>query len=102
MKLKPFKSGEIEGYSFFCPGCDHPHVYYTTGKVAWDFNGNLEAPTFTPSLLNTTANPANPKQDRCHLFMTAGKLQFCSDCSHELAGQTVDLPDYPNWENEES
>ena len=30
---------------------------------------------------------------RCHSFVTDGRIQFLSDCTHALAGQTVDLPD---------
>jgi hypothetical protein len=28
---------------------------------------------------------------RCHLFIRDGALQFLSDCTHKLAGQTVDM-----------
>lgn len=76
-------------YRFSCPGCKHDHVYTvrTDGKeVCWSFNGDLDHPTFSPSLLNTT------ETTRCHLFLTDGKLQFLGDCTHHLAGQTVDLP----------
>jgi hypothetical protein len=31
----------------------------------------------------------------CHSFVTDGKIQFLSDCTHALAGQTVALPDWP-------
>ena len=31
----------------------------------------------------------------CHSFVKDGQIQFLSDCSHELAGQTVPLPDWP-------
>ena len=27
------------------------------------------------------------------IFVTDGKIQFLGDCTHALAGQTVDLPD---------
>ena len=27
----------------------------------------------------------------CHSFVTDGKIQFLSDCTHGLAGQTVEL-----------
>jgi hypothetical protein len=29
MKLKPVTddAGALHGFSFFCPGCDHPHVF---------------------------------------------------------------------------
>jgi hypothetical protein len=32
---------------------------------------------------------------RCHTFITDGTVQFLSDCSHALAGQTLDLPELP-------
>jgi hypothetical protein len=31
----------------------------------------------------------------CHYFIRAGKIEFCGDSPHNLAGQTVDLPDWP-------
>jgi hypothetical protein len=30
---------------------------------------------------------------RCHSFVTDGRIQFLSDSTHALAGQTVDLPE---------
>ena len=42
----------------------------------------------------------------CHYSLTAGKLVYYADSTHELAGKTVDLPDWPttgdwgNWEGE--
>jgi hypothetical protein len=85
--------GQLWGYSFYCPGCEHLHVYYTSemfpGGPVWDFNGNMECPSFTPSLLNTS-----PGTDyRCHLFVKEGKIEFLGDCSHKLAGQTVEMKD---------
>ena len=31
----------------------------------------------------------------CHSFITDGRIQYLGDCTHPLAGQTLDLP---NWE----
>ena len=28
---------------------------------------------------------------RCHSFVTDGKIRFLNDCTHEMAGETVDL-----------
>ena len=92
-KLKPLSGGSVEGWVFHCPGCDCGHVFYTTGPITWEFNGNLESPSFTPSLLNTCENHPDPKQRRCHLVMTEGKIHYCPDCSHDLVGQIIDLPD---------
>lgn len=29
----------------------------------------------------------------CHSYVTNGRIQYLGDCTHELAGQTVDLPE---------
>ena len=31
----------------------------------------------------------------CHSFVTDGLIQFLGDCTHALAGQTVDMPPWP-------
>jgi Family of unknown function (DUF6527) len=96
MKLKPVGNGEgrIVGFAFYCPGCEYGHVFYTEGPVAWAFDNNRDMPTFAPSLLNTCEHHPDPKQRRCHLVLTAGKLHFQPDCTHDLKGQSVDLPDH--------
>ena len=58
---------------------------------SWEFNGDYDKPTFRPSILMTTTY--NGKDVCCHSFVTNGKIQFLSDCNHELAGQTIELPD---------
>ena len=30
----------------------------------------------------------------CHSFVVDGRIQFLGDCTHELACQTVDIPDF--------
>jgi hypothetical protein len=55
----------------------------------------MEAPTFTPSILVRYSWSDGPRV--CHSFVTGGRIQFLEDCTHHLAGQTVDLPD---WEDE--
>lgn len=78
---------EYRGYMFNCPGCKEIHVPNQT----WGFNGDLDKPTFTPSILVT--HPGKPSP-RCHSFVTDGKIQFLNDCTHELAGKTVELPEW--------
>ena len=86
--------GEVVGYSFLCAACTWadgdplPHLYYVRGSVKWDFDGNLECPTFTPSLKNTG------ESEVCHLFVKAGQIEYCTDCTHALAGQTVPMLPY--------
>ena len=88
-----------EGDLFFeCPGCDMVHGISTGADPGprWGYNGNAEAPTFTPSVLVRYNWSDGPRV--CHSFVTDGRIQFLGDCTHGLAGQTVDLPD---WEDEE-
>jgi hypothetical protein len=105
------KKGEHYGWRFFCPGCQENHV---VRRTLWGFNGDYEKPTFTPSILITSGHyvqgqngetcwctynkehpedPAPFKCSRCHSFIIDGRIQFLNDCTHELAGQTIDLPE---------
>lgn len=95
MKLQRFPASNLEGPSgtgevfvIWCPGCKCHHTFNVgrEKRPVWTFNGDMEKPTFSPSLLYV---------GRCHLFLTDGRIQFLSDCAHELAGQTVDLPIIP-------
>jgi hypothetical protein len=95
-------------YMFYCEGCKENHMFDERGT----FNGDIIKPTFTPSLLMRSghyvpehdgdscwctynaAHPDNPAPFKCrvcHSFVTDGKIQYLSDCTHELAGQTIDL-----------
>lgn len=105
----------VGGLAFYCPGCREAHVVWTGAGPGprWGWNGNAERPTFTPSVLVTCekaeppVTPDNLSQWRaapwpqqkvrhvCHTFVTDGRIQYLGDCTHALAGQTVDLPDYP-------
>lgn len=100
--LKPnYNNGHCE-YHFYCPGCKEMHSYITrwseerkerskNGAPTWSFNGDLENPSFTPSLLYRWEYPG--KRGVCHLYVTNGKIQFLGDCTHALAGQTVEMKD---------
>lgn len=112
------KNGVKTDPTIFCPACGHAHQF-TTG--IWDWDGNEEKPTFTPSMLVHEhwylPDDWEPEQSkdadgnwlyepdgihllgavyggRCHSFVRDGKIQFLNDCQHALAGQTVDLPDW--------
>lgn len=79
-------------YVFHCPGCEygHPFEIEAPGGAGWTWNGSLDKPTFTPSLLVCKDSP----EYRCHSFVKDGQIQFLSDCHHKLAGLTVELPDW--------
>jgi hypothetical protein len=86
---------------FFCPGCKCAHGVVVTHEPKWGWNGNMEKPSFTPSILVNGFDWVGYPQDkfprpksmiRCHSFVTDGNIQFLGDCEHELKGQTVPLP----------
>jgi len=86
---------------FECPGCGHAHGVYPKstgnpqGGPSWDWNGSMEKPTFSPSILAQG-------EYRCHSYVRDGKIQYLTDCSHWLAGQTIELPeiDGDEWREE--
>lgn len=90
-----------EGYVHYCPGCAQVpgrsprHAIYVdqpnpmTG-ARWTFDGNVEAPTFAPSI-NVVGD--------CHYFVRAGAIEYCADSTHPLAGRTVPMvPINEEWE----
>ncbi len=108
--------------AFWCPGCNSSHpirVAPHQNAASWGYNGNPAAPTFTPSVLFRSGHhipsqegkrcwcdynrerveagkePSGFTCDVCHSFVTDGRIQFLGDCTHALAGQTVDLPEWP-------
>lgn len=100
-KIEPFTDSGSEGtlgYMFKCPGCKMYHeVYVRPAKnglgASWQFNGDLEKPTFSPSLLVKGYSEKLGRDYVCHSFIVDGQIQFLGDCTHELAGQTVPLPE---------
>lgn len=107
MKVKVSSDGRL---TYRCP-CGDTHVIT---RDTWQWNGDVERPTFSPSVLVTTghhvphgdrekngcwcsynaenhAAPAPFGCYRCHSFVRDGQVQFLGDCTHALAGQTVPL-----------
>ena len=97
-----------EGYLFECPGCGHDHVVEvvrSNGHPGWTFNGDLDKPTFEPSLLVRGTRKITDEEHKrimagekldipkfiCHSFITDGNIKFLDDCTHSLKGQTVPL-----------
>lgn len=79
-------------YTFYCPGCKHNHMYFIKGyNLSWQFNNDVDKPTFTPSLLNRIPANDNRPEQRCHLFVKDGKIEYCGDCTHELSGKTIEM-----------
>ena len=104
-KISNFIDGDaVEGYHFHCPGCGFAHRVnirshnkFVNASI-WKFNGNEETPTFTPSI-KVEWDEYIPKTDSiiehiCHSFITKGKIRFLNNCTHKLAGQEVELPEF--------
>jgi hypothetical protein len=102
VKLFDEKNGT---YKFKCPA---GHWHYINTKVPnhlnaqWNFNYNVDKPTFTPSINERTGYFVDPntKGDEdwlknnsyhCHFIITNGKIQFCGDCSHDLKNKTIEM-----------
>jgi len=108
-KLRHCKDGakEYDLLWLWCPGCDEHHAVKVNTPSGWGWNGSEEKPTITPSILVRGIKPISDEEAQrilrrehfepiptvCHSFVTDGKIQFLSDSTHSLAGQTVDLSD---------
>jgi hypothetical protein len=119
MKAKIIRDSEglFYGIKWLCPGCasvgrigvhilpvswlppresvESPHV---AGKPHWSFNGDMERPVFGPSVLSQWDEGPDRSHKVCHSFVGCngaqpGQIIFLGDCTHKLAGQTVDLPE---------
>lgn len=117
LSRKLYRGGAPGHLLFHCPGCDSLHTVAVEQPnslgARWSWNGDVERPTFAPSLLIrwTQWDPPAHTQDKvtrgeivqrevhccCHSFIRDGMIQFLNDCTHALAGQTVPLPDMPGW-----
>ena len=96
------QNGNHVGYMFWCEGCDGYHGVWTehpnpvTG-AKWSFNEDEVKPTFRPSLM------IQEEEGRmCHSFVTDGKIEYLSDCTHSYAGEHLELKNEDNVEFRES
>lgn len=99
--LRVLEGGRL---GFMCPGCHDLHQVRIrpASSPSWDFNGDYERPTFSPSILVRWSEPSDVPEEfddtskdrpmRCHSFVRDGQIQFLNDCTHALAGKTVALP----------
>jgi hypothetical protein len=119
---RKLRKDDHHGLIYYCQGCEQAHRI-EVGNGRWTWNGDVENPTFSPSV-KVSGRKFTPKGEAdyqawaaagypknadgsmhsfdnaptvCHTFITNGMVQFLSDCTHELAGQTLPLPDLPEW-----
>jgi hypothetical protein len=86
--MRPRVHHSDEGdWLFACPGCNCLHAF----NHNYSFNGDVVRPTFLPSLLFGAVTAGVPGVRRCHFYVAEGRIQFLADCTHTLAGTTVDM-----------
>ena len=75
---------KIARLNALCPACMYEHGFnvdiddhghWGKNQSVWEFDGNYESPTFSPSML---ANKDSWKQDQpiCHSFLENGKMEI--------------------------
>ena len=112
------------GLTFWCQGCKKAHTVWVGDGPGpqWGWNGDVDKPAFTPSVLVTVTQCltdeqhaawrrgeplADPVPTRCHTFVGCngaqpGEIVFLSDCTHALAGQTLPLAPLPPFMSSEA
>lgn len=103
-KLRSVAGGRL---AYWCQGCDGSHHVRVRGDEPgprWTWDGDIDAPTFSPSVLvtynGTDAGDDDAPPERCHTFIRGGMVEFLADCTHALAAQTLPLPDWPYADGE--
>lgn len=92
--LRRTRDANRTGVAYFCPGCDEVHVISIgPNEPKWWFDGNIEAPTFSPSVRVSAKYPDGGRV--CHHFVRHGQIEFLGDCTHAFRGKTVPLPLWP-------
>lgn len=92
-----YRGAGHQEYWFMCPGCKYDHTFIVQyganekkTEPKWSFNGDLDKPTFSPSLLYREYD-GDEVSHICHSYVRDGSIQFLNDCTHDLKGQTVAL-----------
>lgn len=102
---------DSDSCEFSCPGCGQVHFLPIVPgpHASWAFSGDATYPTLSPSIAAQGMlaefgddgewtgkwildGSGNTIPYVCHSFLRNGLLEFLSDCTHTLAGQTVELP----------
>lgn len=81
------QDGKFIGWGHYCPGCKMHHMF----DKRWKFNGDVEKPTFSPSMLVRYTWGKEQKECRCHYYLRNGEIRYLSDCLHSLKGKTIEL-----------
>ena len=76
---------------WYCPGCGEAHLIPISGNKGWAWDGSLDRPTISPSVLVRWTKGSDHTPVVCHSFVRAGVVDFLGDCTHAMAGQSVPM-----------
>lgn len=115
MKGKDGQDIHYTALAINCPGCAETRstgsgllmlpVNAPAPLTSWGWDGNLEAPTLTPSIRSSMAPYSDTGKPLgvCHSFLRNGIWEFLTDSTHSLAGQHVPMIELPqfaqDWED---
>lgn len=81
MFLKRVEDSDHEVYEFKCPACGLNHRVYSP---AWKITSGKTVSINIPIITRTS-------QTFCHLVIKNSQIYYFPDCSHSLAGKTIDM-----------
>lgn len=95
VRIKSSSAGVVTEVSWYCPGCQCSHYveikpHHGSKGQSWTWNEDIGEPVIKPSVHYVGT---------CHCYVggvsgeVPGKIVFLSDCTHALAGQTVETED---------
>lgn len=88
-KIKYLDAGDGAVCVIRCPGCGYRHRFAVAGSGAtWYWDEDRVRPSVTPSIHIMPGSEAE-----CHFRVEDGKISYLLSCHHDLADQTVELPE---------
>jgi hypothetical protein len=98
-------AGNILDYAVYCTACRRLHYFPNDGR--WSFNGDVDRPTFSPSMNEAIGPIDDPDaarkhgvkpggKARCHFIVTDGEITYCSDCTHHHCAKRMPLEEIPD------
>lgn len=87
--------GSVEKLLFECPACGCFHAAWIKNKPdrpVWMWDGNMDRPTFAPSI--RVAIPCENGHQVCHFHVREGRIRYCNDSTHHLAGYVVNMVEF--------
>lgn len=105
MRRMGSSEGSPGGLAHYCPACKQMHLFsldgYNSSGAKWRWDGSVEAPSFIPSMNIRCNMPGmdgyqpDAGSSVCHYYLSGGMIGFLPDCTHEMRGLSVPLPDLP-------